>query len=247
MTDNGPDPSLRALIVAAHVDDDAVGFALGLRNRRGAAIAYLTDSAPRDPRFFVTPSESRETYARTRRAEAQRAAASLGLAERALFFLDAVDMEAYRELPRLDRELRALATRVAPHILWSPAYDGGHPDHDVAAFLAARVARRLAVPHWEFALYAAGRRFRPLRFSGSDQGVVVRHLTAEEQDFKRRLLSLYASQQSLLARVDCTCERYRAAPRYDFRRRPVDGATLYESWGWPVTAEHLLAAFDTVD
>lgn len=245
---SGPaaDASLRALVIAAHADDDAVGFGIGLRERGAAAIVYLTDSAPRDPRFFTTPSPSRQLYAAARRAETLQAAAMLGVAQRSLFFLDAVDMEAYCELARLDSELSTLATIVSPRIIWSPAYDGGHPDHDVAAFLAARLAGRLAIPHCEFALYPAGRRLTPLRFSGPDQGS-ARHLTAGEQDFKRALLAVYASQRSLLSRVDCTCERYRVAHRYDFRRRPVAGATLYESWGWPVTADMLLAAFGAVE
>lgn len=245
---SGPaaDANLRALVIAAHADDDAVGFGIGLRDRRAAAIAYLTDSAPRDPRFFTTPSPSRQLYAAARRAETLRAAAMLGVAQQSLFFFDAVDMEAFRELARLDRELSTLATGLAPQIIWSPAYDGGHPDHDVAAFLATRLAARLAIPHCEFALYPAGRRLMPLRFSGADQGS-VRQLTAEEQDFKRALLAVYASQHPLLARVDCTRERYRVALRYDFRRRPVAGPTLYETWGWPVTADMLLAAFGALE
>ena len=163
----------------------------------------------------------------------------------ALVFLDATDMEAYRELERLDRALTALGPKVTPQVIWSPAYDGGHPDHDVAAFLAARLARRLAVPHWEFALYPGGRRLEPLRFAGNDAGV-IRRLSAEQQEFKRTLLAVYASQAPLLAQFDCTLERYRAAPAYDFGRPPT-ARCLYEAWGWPVSADALVEAFRTMD
>jgi LmbE family N-acetylglucosaminyl deacetylase len=239
------DPKLPALVVAAHSDDEAVGFGIGLRERQPSAVAYLTDSAPRDPRFFTTPCASRAAYAAARRAEAFRAAAMLGVPAQSLFFLEAVDMEAYRDLERLDRALAALGDALAPQVIWSPAYDGGHPDHDVAAFLAARLARRLAVPHWEFALYPGGRRIQSMRFRGADPAV-VRQLNAEEQEFKRTLLAVYDSQAPLLSQFDCTVERYRAARTYDFRQRPSKGRCLYEAWGWPVTADMLVDAFATM-
>jgi LmbE family N-acetylglucosaminyl deacetylase len=230
------------LVVVAHVDDDGVGFAGGLRDRRQhAAIAYLTDSAPRDPQFFTTPAPSRAAYAAARRAEACHAGELLGIPEQSLFFLDAPDMESYRELARLERELQGLADALRPHVLWSLAYDGGHPDHDVAAFLATRLAARLGVPHCEFALYRYRRQFQLFRFAGGEAGA-ERRLGADQQSFKRRLLDVYASQAPLLARIPCDRERYRLAHRHDFLRPPAT-PTLYESWGWPVTAEMLVDAF----
>jgi len=143
---SGPaaDANLRALVIAAHADDDAVGFGIGLRDRRAAAIAYLTDSAPRDPRFFTTPSPSRQLYAAARRAETLRAAAMLGVAPQSLFFFDAVDMEAFRELARLDRELSTLATGLAPQIIWSPAYDG------IPTTTSRRSSPHVSPPGWRF-------------------------------------------------------------------------------------------------
>ena len=245
MTDPLRATEVPTLVIVAHVDDDGAGFGSGLLERPQASVAYLTDSAPRDPRFFVTPAPSRAAYAATRRAEARDAALLLGIAEQSLFFLDAPDMEAYRELARLERELQALADALRPQILWSPAYDGGHPDHDVAAFLTARLAARLGVPHCEFALYCLRERFEPFRFARGPDGF-VRRLDADGQAFKRRLLDVYGSQAPILARAPCDRERYRLAHQHDFRSRPVP-RTWYESLGWPVTAEMLVDAFTALD
>lgn len=236
------------LIVVAHVDDDGLGFGIGIRERAPATtIVYLTDGAPRDPAYWTTPWPTRAAYAAQRRAEAGQAARRLGVAPDALHFLDAVDMEAYRELPRLDRALRALVSRNAYDAIWSPAYDGGHPDHDAAAFLAARAARHVGVRHYEFALYRhAGKRPVAFRFATGPAGS-VRHLDDEELAFKRELLAVYTSQLPIVRTLDLRCERYRPAPAHAFGRRPVPGPTLYEAWGWPMTAEILSEAFTALE
>lgn len=241
MTDATKAIDRRAMVVVAHVDDDGVGFAQGLRERGEASVVYLTDSAPRDPHYFVTPAASREAYAAARRGEAHAVATLLGRTESSLFFLDAPDMEAFRNIARLEIELQELAERLRPQVLWSLSYDGGHPDHDVAAFLTTRLAARLEVPHCEFALYSFHRGFQPFRFGTGAPGH-VRRLDGDEQTFKRALLDTYSSQTPLLSRVLCDRERYRVAPPHDFTRRPVP-RTLYETWNWPMTAEMLLEAF----
>ncbi len=237
----------RPLVIAAHVDDDGVGFAMGIRDRAATtSVVYLTDSAPRDRKYFNAPARSREDYAAQRRREADQAAIKLGLGRDALHFFQATDMESFRELPRLERELAVIGTRGTFDAIWSPAYDGGHPDHDVAAFLASRLAARLALPRFEFALYRYHKGIDLFRFATGDEGI-ERHLTDAEAAFKRELVAIYESQRSMLGEFDLRYERYRHAPTYDFGRRPVDGPTLYESWKWPVTADMLVAAFTALD
>jgi LmbE family N-acetylglucosaminyl deacetylase len=221
-----------------------VGFGIGLRERPDAAIVYLTDSAPRDPHFFTTPAPSREVYGAARRAEAEQAAKLMGVPLPSLRFLDAPDMESYQDLARLERELRSLAERLDPQVLWSPAYDGGHPDHDVAAFLTARLAAYVGVPHCEFALYSFHERFELFRFAAGDAGF-ERRLDDGQQVFKRQLMDVYVSQEPMLRRVASNRERYRQAPRYDFSRRPA-ARTVYEAWGWPLTADALIEAFTSL-
>ena len=68
------DTTLRLLVLAAHPDDETIGASASLAKFPCAAVAYLTDGAPRDPRFWTGGSyTSREDYARTRRKEAAHA------------------------------------------------------------------------------------------------------------------------------------------------------------------------------
>ncbi|MFZ5658482.1 MAG: PIG-L deacetylase family protein [Pseudomonadota bacterium] len=234
----------RELVIAPHPDDEALGLGAYLRERRPAAVVFLTDGVPRDSRFFAkTVAEmTPEAYRAVRRQEAQAAAAHYGLDPAALFFLDVPDMEAFRELAQLERALGAIVDAVRPEVIWSPAYEGGHPDHDAAAFLAARQAARSGAAHWEYALYHFHHGMQQLSFLGRDPGI-PRPLSLSEMAYKKELLALYASQSSTLGMFRTNVERYRRAPAYDFSRRPVAGRTLYETWGWPITGDMLARAF----
>jgi N-acetylglucosamine malate deacetylase 2 len=230
------------LVVVAHPDDEVIGFAAGLRDRSDAHVAFLTDGAPRDAAYFTTPFPSRAAYAARRRAEAHAVARALHLHADALHFLAAPDMEAYREIEPLRDQLLAVIDSCRPHAIWSPAYDGGHPDHDVAAFLAAHVARARTLPHFQFALYREAHGIAPFAFADGDPGH-ERQLSASEQCEKQKLFSIYASQAPVLEQFACDRERYRVACAHDFRARPTAAPTLYEQWGWPVRAETLIEAF----
>jgi hypothetical protein len=51
----------------------------------------------------------------------------------------------------------------------------------------------------------------------------------------------------MIAQLRCDLERYRRAPAYDFRRRPVAGPTGYEVWGWAVAPADLCDAFAALE
>ena len=122
-----------------------------------------------------------------------------------------------------------------------PAYEGGHPDHDAAAF-AVRAAVSLVPPPVpgvvEFPLYHAGPRGMAVaRFipAGSHAEEVV--LADEERELKRRMVACFASQQCVLAAFPLDRERFRAAPAHDFGRPPHEGRLLYETRPWGLTGE----------
>src|SRR3954451_11916601 len=65
------DPSLGALILAAHPDDETIGASVLLSRFPQSTVAFLTDGAPRDTRLWSAGIHgSREEYAETRRQEA---------------------------------------------------------------------------------------------------------------------------------------------------------------------------------
>lgn len=235
----------RTLVIAPHPDDEALGLGAYLQRHRAGALVFLTDGVPREPRFYSSdqPYVSPEAYRAERQAEAKKVAARFyRIAPGQLHFLNAPDMECIERLCALEAALMRIAEDLRPCAIWSPAYEGGHPDHDVAAFLAARLARRLRVDHWEYALYHYYHGFQQLIFLG-DGPVITRALTLEEMAYKKRLLATYASQTHTLRQFRTNVERYRRAPGYDYSRRPVTGPTMYEVWQFPITPELLIEKF----
>src|SRR5436190_3773713 len=127
---------LPCMIVAAHPDDETLGAASLLQRSARCNLVHLTDGAPRDPALrSATQASSRFAYANARRGELVAALAQTKVAARQLTWLGAIDQEACFALGGLVRRLHALLLETSPSFVVTHAYEGGHPDHDAAAFV----------------------------------------------------------------------------------------------------------------
>jgi LmbE family N-acetylglucosaminyl deacetylase len=239
-----------ACVVVAHPDDETLGLGARLAAFRRLTLVHLTDGAPQDPgdarrAGFTDPS----AYRHVRWAELDRALEILAVAPdwRALGIRD---QTAARHLPQLARALTPLVAESA--IVVTHPYEGGHPDHDAAAFAVQAACAALAAAghrapaRLEFAGYHLDRgrtvtgRFCP------DPGrpAVAARLTLGARERKRRALAAFRSQAHTLTWFAAETEAYREAPDYDFTRPPPPGVALYDQWGWTLSSEcwRMLAA-----
>jgi len=225
----------RVLIVAAHPDDETIGASALLGPPREVTVVHVSDGAPHDRRWWPAGIEDREAYARLRALEAERALAHVR-ADR--IALGLVDQEVVHALPELARAIADHVERLAPELIVTHAYEGGHPDHDAVAFAVAR-ARELvgaAPPSYEMALYHAGSGRFVAGELLDDRGSTCVALDAEQRARRRAMLECFESQRTTLAPfMELAHERYRAAPRYDFSRPPHDGPLCYERFGFWIT------------
>jgi hypothetical protein len=74
-----------------------------------------------------------------------------------------------------------------------------------------------------------------------DGEVAVVRLTPEEQQQKSALLAYFVTQRETLGHFPLEVERFRPAPRYDFRRPPHQGQLHYERYPWGMTGERFRA------
>jgi LmbE family N-acetylglucosaminyl deacetylase len=235
-----PPEALRGpvLVVAAHPDDEVLGASWLLRHGPGCHVIHVTDGAPRDasPRAPDAPP-TREAYARLREEEALAALALAGLSPNHLLCLGAVDQEATRELVALTHCLVALMKALRPSLLVSHPYEGGHPDHDAAAFTSHAAVTLLgrAGRTPPALLEMTSRDFLP---APDGRPVATVPFTEAERLLKQRMLACHASQVRGLETFSVEWERYRAAPRYDFTQPPHEGPLLYEALGWRMTGAH---------
>jgi len=223
----------RPLILVPHPDDEVVGCAIAITRARAAGAEstalYLTTGVPGRERVWPWRRAAYEAVVARRRDEARRAAEMLGLSP-----------AGFRDWPsrtlksHLDEAMAAISRVLAERDIdeiWTPAWEGGHQDHDVTNFLASRFAGKLPVR--EFAEYnLAGGRVQSQSFPRSDGTEEVLNLTTEEARLKADLLALYRSERLNLRYVQLRQESLRPLARYDYRAPPHPGRLFCERFQW---------------
>jgi LmbE family N-acetylglucosaminyl deacetylase len=245
---NGLQPLLKTtLVLVAHPDDEVIVCGALMQRMQRAVVVFATDGAPRLQHFWQRYG-SRHAYAAVRRQEARQALATISawpvfLADRVAGGLP--DQELFRSLPSALRALENVIERVGPDCILAPAYEGGHPDHDTACFMAAVAARHARIPVWESPLYhatATGRRALQT-FPQATGREILLHVDSQTLQRKVEMLRVYRSQELALEDFRWRTEIFRPMALYDFLRPPMPWKLNYEHWGWPMTGEHLAQAF----
>ena len=245
--------NVRALFLVAHPDDETIGASAALGRLSDSIVVYLTDGAPRDPRLRSprVPGD-REFYACVRAEEAASALALVGLPRERILCLGGIDQDSINTLPTLLEAFTDVLKRLRPDVIITHPYEGGHPDHDVAALLAYLASRlvdpsQTGVPdRLEMTSYHAlhDRRvtgeFLPYRAncaSTPSQRVLRVKLSPKERARKVRMLGCFISQWHLLSEFPLEPEQLRIAPAYDFTKPPHEGPLWYEYLGWPMVGQ----------
>ncbi len=197
-------------------------------------LVHVTDGAPRnlaDARAYGFTDAA--SYAAARRAELAQALVIAG-AHPAGVELGAPDQGASERLVPLSLKLRDLIERHGVTAVLTHPYEGGHPDHDASAFIAAQCGR----PVLEFASYHAGPDggMRTGTFLPGPQAVRL-DLSPERQARKRAMLDAFATQAATLASFGTAHEMFRVAPAYDFAEPPHAGTLHYERYDWGMTGQ----------
>jgi LmbE family N-acetylglucosaminyl deacetylase len=135
--------------------------------------------------------------------------------------------------------------KTSPRAVITHAYEGGHPDHDAAAF-SVHWAACLLRDHglepptiFEMAVYPGGNgqsKVPEFLHSPSRESTTLL-LDAKANDLKARMFACLKTQSLVLANSPLGPEKFRQAPAYDFRLPPHLGKLHYEEFPWSMTGK----------
>jgi LmbE family N-acetylglucosaminyl deacetylase len=226
------------LVLVAHPDDESIGIGGQLKRLRNVTVVHVTDGAPRSVEYvrrfgFDHPDD----YAAARREEVSEALRLAGIPEERYLCLGIPDGECQHRMVDLSYAIAELIERLAPDVIVTHPYEGGHTDHDAISFavqLACGVLRREGLPQpavFELTSYynRAGRRvvaeFLPF---GPRDDIRTLSLSPELQSLKRRMFQCFRTQQECISVFPTDRERFRPAPRYNYTKPPHPGTLDYE-------------------
>jgi N-acetylglucosamine malate deacetylase 2 len=241
----------RVLVLAAHPDDETIACSGLLQRATASLVVFGVDGAP--PHYgFEKKFGSLQRYSEERFVEASRALSFVPhCSMRRLSRRDGtwfLDQHLFLEFPEAFASLVQIVDEFAPDVLVSHAFEGGHIDHDACHILAKRTARALDLRSLEFPLYWRSEDGRDVfqQFRAGFDGEFVLQLSQEESRVKRRMLSEYRSQKSLMSVFRLDPERFRRVLRTD-QREPTWVEYPFENRRTPLKAELFLrkaAEFD---
>lgn len=235
---------LRGLVVAAHPDDEIIGFGARLARWSNAEVVYTTDGAPDDMRdAHRLGLATRDEYVALRRAERGRALALASVADDRVHDLGRTDSEGSRDLVGLAADLCAILHAASPEVVVTHPYEGGHPDHDATAFAVHAAVGLLGVSDARTPAIVEMTSYH-LGPTGLTTGCFLRSterprqatkLGEADRALKKRMLDCHTSQLDVLSRFQCEGEPIRLAPVYDFGAPPHEGQLFYECFPWWAT------------
>ncbi|MEO8130395.1 MAG: PIG-L family deacetylase, partial [Bryobacteraceae bacterium] len=131
---------MTTLVVAAHPDDETLGAGIWMHRQAPdrVHVLHITDGSPQDMHdATLLGFPTRESYARARREEMSGVIQMLGIPPENWNQLEIPDKEAHLHTSQLLTQMAGIIDVIEPALVVTHAYEGGHPDHDTAAFAVA--------------------------------------------------------------------------------------------------------------
>lgn len=226
----------RILVLIPHPDDETAGCCTALMRARasGAELfgVVLTTGIPAAPVLWPWSRKQHPARVQRRNAECRAATAALELTH--LRFRSLAARQLRSCLLDAYGDVVALCSDWQIDTVWTPAYEGGHPDHDSTNALARElVSRQPALRGFEYAEYnnASGRPASHAfpRTHGTEYDLV---LSLEEARFKQQRLATYRSARTALSYIGLERECFRPLDEYDYSQPPHPGTLFYERFHW---------------
>lgn len=228
------------LILGAHQDDLEIcctGLIKQIQKNNGKInVVYTTNGAPKDNSYYPRYNIDNPTdYALLRKKESLKALSLLGLSSDNATFFNYMDQDLINHIIEARDNLIELISIHNPSILVSPAYEGGHPDHDVTRLIAEEAVELskkeiLFLEYSEYNNYENIEKF--FKFIPNESLIFNIKLNEEEISLKRKIFECFPSQKKYIwdfLSSDINNEKFRIAIKEDFLKLPHERPLYYEN------------------
>jgi len=211
----------RSLVLLPHPSDEAACAGL-LQRLCEPIVAFVTNDAA-EVEDVSSAVASRRGRAVVRQGEAVKALTLAGVHQ--IEFLSDYPYPdkfcaqlLYDVLPLLFASVHTLIRRHKPDTVLVPAYEGGHPDHDVCSFVGAMVRQWLRLPIWEMPLYHESESGELIsqRFREPNGTELMYLLSSMELRTRSAMMSCYTSLCDPAAYITGEVEYFRPQGKYDY-------------------------------
>ena len=221
------------LVLSPHPDDEAVGACIAIKKAREAGaevtVLHLTNGIPSRDTLWFWDRSKHDAFIDVRLKEAEKVRKELD------FSMVLNPRVATRKLKENIESAYQLIRGIISHhdcdTLWTPAYEGGHQDHDTCNFLASKFCVFTDV--WEFSEYNFfNSKINSNNFIHKTGSEICIKLSDNEKVFKKKILNIYQSEQKNLNYIKFEQESFRPIKGYDYSKAPHLSPLFYQRFQW---------------
>jgi LmbE family N-acetylglucosaminyl deacetylase len=227
----------RILLLVAHPDDETIGFGGHISHCPNLYLVHLTEGSPQNLKYAnYCGCTNQEEYAKLRMSELRSALTISSFDYNHYSNLQCVDLGVIYSIEKVIGDVLRIIKEIQPEVILTHPYEGGHPDHDCAAFIAQESIKIISehnktsdIRRMEFTCYHGKNGYMETgTFLDHSEKTITVQLSQEKKQMKEKMLNCFNSQKEMLSLFYTDKEIFRTAPEYSFSKLPHEGKLLYE-------------------
>ena len=219
------------LFVVPHPDDEIVGSCIILRRILNQGnevhVFFLTNGIISKDSLWFWEKKKYKKKILLRKKEAHKSMRTLGIKN--YYFQNIPTRTLKTKIEKTYRRLENIIKVQKIDILFCPAYEGGHQDHDISNFICSKFIKTCHVyefPEYNFYKNSINCNSFP-EIKGKHHYI---ELSREEIMFKQKCLQIYKSEKQNLNYIKILKESYRPIFNYDYTTPPHGGVLFYNRY-----------------
>ena len=218
----------RILFAIPHPDDEIVGTCTLIKNfveeKKIITIVFLTNGVISRQQNWFWKRSMYQHFVEIRKNEMLKSIELLGVKQ---YFYQNIPTRSLKvNIEETYKLISKIIKKNKIDTVFCPAYEGGHPDHDITNFICSRLDGQCNLFEFpEYNFYNGKINSNTFCQSyGKDKTIF---LNSSEKKFKRKCLNIYKSEKNNLNYINLNKECFRPMIKYDYSTPPHKGILFY--------------------